>query len=334
MKNIGRSLGKSRRYPWQYQVIFLILLLLISGRSLPYFIPITSEDLQQKQQAFIFRDRYGLPLGTILTRDQENTAVVELKDVSPLFLQAIIATEDRRFYLHGSVDLRAIARAILEAIQAKKIVSGGSTITMQLARMINPAPRTLPQKLQEIWQSWRIFAGMNRQEILQAYINRLPMGGNIYGVEAASRIYFGISAKDLNLAQASLLAAIPNDPNGLNPYEYWQNLKQRQEYVLNRMIVNGYIGRLQAEQTMQEKVSLQPRDQGIIAAPHFLFFLAENLAGNNYANPSDKTNTIEINTTIDRNLQKFVAGQVKQTVQNLAKDNVHQASAVVIKNDT
>ncbi|MGL5510803.1 MAG: transglycosylase domain-containing protein, partial [Microcoleaceae cyanobacterium] len=304
MKNIGRSLGKIRRYPWQYQVIFLILLFLIIGRSLPYFISITSEDLQQKQQAFIFRDRYGLPLGTILTRDQENTAVVELKDVSPLFLQAIIATEDRRFYQHGAIDLRAIARAILEAIQAKRIVSGGSTITMQLARMINPAPRTLFQKLQEIWQSWRIFAGMNRQEILQAYINRLPMGGNIYGVEAASRIYFGVSAKDLNLAQASLLAAIPNDPNGLNPYEYWQDLKRRQEYVLNRMIVNGYIRRSQAEQTMQEKVSLQPRDQGIIAAPHFLFFLAENISNNHYQTQLDQTNTIEINTTIDRNLQK------------------------------
>jgi penicillin-binding protein 1C len=335
MKNIGRSLGKIRRYPWQYQVICLILLLLISGRSLPYFIPITSEDLRQKQQAFIFRDRYGLPLGTILTRDQENTAVVELEQVSPLFLQAIIATEDRRFYQHGAVDLRAIARAILEAIQAKRIVSGGSTITMQLARMINPAPRTLSQKLQEIWQSWRIFAGMNQQEILQAYINRLPMGGNIYGVEAASRIYFGVSAKDLNLAQASLLAAIPNDPNGLNPYEYWNNLKRRQAYVLNRMVVNDYIGRSQAEKTMQEKVSLQPRDQGIMAAPHFLFFLAENLGDNsNNQAQSSQNNTLEINTTIDRNLQKFVAGQVKQTVQNLAEDNVRQAAALVIKNET
>ena len=334
MKNIGRSLGKIRHYPWQYQVFCLMVLLVIMGRSLPYFIPITSEDLRQKQQAFIFRDRYGLPLGTILTRDQENTAVVELEKVSPLFLQAIIATEDRRFYQHGAVDLRAIARAMLEAIQAKRIVSGGSTITMQLARMINPAPRTLSQKLQEIWQSWRIFAGMNRQEILQAYINRLPMGGNIYGVEAASRIYFGVSAKDLNLAQASLLAAIPNDPNGLNPYEYWDNLKRRQEYVLNRMVVNGYIGRSQAEQTMQEKVSLQPRDQGIIATPHFLFFLAENLSTHYSQTRSDQNNTLEINTTIDRNLQKFVAGQVKQTVQNLAEDNVRQAAALVIKNDT
>jgi penicillin-binding protein 1C len=335
MKNIGRSLGKIRNYPWQYQVFCLILLLLIIGRSLPYFIPITSEDLQQKQQAFIFRDRYGLPLGSILTRDQENTAVVELKQVSPLFLQAIIATEDQRFYQHGAVDLRAIARAILEAIQAKRIVSGGSTITMQLARMINPAPRTLSQKLQEIWQSWRIFAGMNRQEILQAYINRLPMGGNIYGVEAASRIYFGVSAQDLNLAQASLLAAIPNDPNGLNPYEYWDNLKRRQEYVLNRMVVNGYIGRSQVEKAMQEKVSLQPRDQGIIAAPHFLFLLAENLNFHDQAHQLlAQTNSLEINTTIDRNLQKFVEGQVKQTVKNLEADNVHQAATVVIKNDT
>ncbi|ERT03621.1 transglycosylase family protein, partial [Lyngbya aestuarii BL J] len=214
-----------------------------------------------------FSDRYGQPLGTLLSRDQNHTAVVPLAQVSPHFIQAIIAAEDKRYYQQGAVDSIAIVRAILEAIQARKIVSGASTIPMQLARMLEPAPTTLVNKSQEIWLAWRLFAGMNKDEILQAYINRLPMGGNLYGVEAASRAYFNIPATDLSLSQASLLAALPNDPTDLNPYYNWQALKQRQRYVLDRMVAEGYITLNYANHAYQENVELQPPQLDAIAAP-------------------------------------------------------------------
>jgi penicillin-binding protein 1C len=303
----------------------LILMLCVFGlvvRSLPYLAPIRAVHLVQDQQAIEFTDRNGLPLGTVLTRDQEHTVTVPLKQVSPHFMQAIVAAEDRRFYQHGALDSWAIGRAMLEALQARQVVSGASTITMQLARMLEPSPRTLPEKLKEIWLSWRLTAGMSKDEILQSYINRLPMGGNIYGVEAAARIYFGIPASDLNAAQASVLAAIPNDPNHLNPYDHWEALKRRQTYVLDRMTQDRYLSRAEADRAFQEELSLQPRQQGIIAAPHFLFWLADQRS----------TQPAQVQTTIDFALQQFAEAQVQQIIQTLAPHNVHHAAALVLDN--
>jgi len=307
------------------RLLLILTLISLIVRSLPFLVPIRTADIAQDSSAIEFSDRNGLPLGTILTRDQEHTAAVPLNQVSSHFIQAIIAAEDSRFYQHGATDVRAMARSILEAIQAKHLVSGASTITMQLARMLAPAPRTLPHKVGEIWLSWRIFAGMNRDQILESYINRLPMSGNIYGVEAASRTYFDISAADLNLAQASLLAAIPNDPNNLNPYDRWQSLKKRQSYVLNRMVKDKYITRSQADRALAEEILLAPGKQGIIAAPHFLFWLSNQLP---------KQHPSHIRTTIDRNLQQFVEAQVQQLVNTLSTHNVHHAAALVINNHT
>ncbi|MDX2097341.1 MAG: penicillin-binding protein 1C [Leptolyngbyaceae cyanobacterium bins.59] len=303
-------------------VVFLIGLLI---RSLPNLAPVRASDLLQDQQAIEFTDRNGLPLGTLLTRDQDHTAVIPLAQVSPRFTQAILSAEDGRFYQHGPLEGRAIVRSTLEAIRAGRFRSGASTITMQLSQMINPVPSNLPGKIREIWLAWRLAAGMSKDEILHAYINRLPMGGNIYGVEAAARAYFGVSAADLNLAQASLLAALPNDPTFLNPYDYWNSLKERQAYVLRRMVQDGYISGEESDRALAEKVTFQPRQQGILAAPHFLFWVASQL-------PTDHPS--QIRTTLDRPLQKFVETQVQQVLQTLTPHNVHHAAVLVIDNHT
>ncbi|MBW4671532.1 MAG: transglycosylase domain-containing protein [Cyanomargarita calcarea GSE-NOS-MK-12-04C] len=256
------------------QIILVSLLICFLVRSLPFLAPIRSADIAQDKQAIAFTDRNGLPLGTLLTLNSEHTAVVPLNQVSSQFIRAIIAAEDGSYYHHGPLDMKAIARAVKDAIHAKRVVSGASTITMQLARMLDASERNLWGKVREVWLSWRLAAGMNKDEILRAYVNRLPMGGNIYGVEAASRIYFSIPASDLNLAQGSLLAAIPNNPTYFNPYQHWKRLKQRQKYVLNRMVQDGYITPAVAERAYAEKVIFESRQKGIIAAPHFLFWLS------------------------------------------------------------
>ncbi|MEH2389641.1 MAG: penicillin-binding protein 1C [Nostoc sp.] len=324
MKLISRSLLKIKHG----KIILAVLLICLVVRLLPYFAPIRAADIAQNQLAMQFSDRNGLPLGTLLTRDQEHTSVVPLNQVSPQFIHAILAAEDGSFYHHGALDMKAVIRASKEAIHAKRIISGASTITMQLARMLDPVLRNFSGKLSEIWLSWRLAAGMNKDEILVAYINRLPMGGNIYGVEAAAQTYFSIPASELNLAQASLLAAIPNNPTYFNPYEHWERLKQRQKYVLNRMVQEKYISGAIAARTHTEKVVFQSRQRGIIAAPHFLFWLANQLS---------QTQTEEnspIRTTINRPLQQFVEAQVQQVISSLAANNVHDAAALVIDNRT
>jgi len=317
---LNRKIGK---------VLLALLLICVTVRLIPYLAPIRPPDIAQAQLALEFTDRNGLPLGTLLTHDQEHTAVVPLSQVSPQFIHAILAAEDGRFYEHGALDLKAIARALTEAIHARRIVSGASTITMQLARMLDPVPRTLYSKVQEIWLSWRLTSGMSKDEILSAYINRLPMGGNIYGVEAAARAYFSIPASDLNLAQASLLAAIPNNPTYFNPYDHWERLKHRQKYVLDRMVLDGYTTHSQTERAFTEEISFQSRHQGIIAAPHFLFWLASHPE---MAQREEKSSPIR--TTIDRPLQQFVEAQVQQVISTLATNNVHDAAALVIDNHT
>ncbi|NET78738.1 penicillin-binding protein 1C [Okeania sp. SIO1F9] len=339
MIKITKHISKNIKQKWHQtkprsKFILGFVLLCLSVRALPLFAPIRPQDIAQNQQTLEFIDRNGLPLGTILTRDQENTVVLPLEQISPLFINAIIAAEDKRYYQHGALDMKAIGRSLLEAIQAKQIVSGASTITMQLARMLEPTPRTFGNKIREIWLSWRITAGMNKNQILQAYINRLPMGGNIYGVEAASRAYFGISATDLNLAQATILAALPNDPTDLNPYYNWSLLKKRQIYVLKPMVEDNYITSAEAEKALAEKITLQPKNQGIIAAPHFLFWLSQNQSTAINQNLSTTTTPTVIRTTIDRPLQQFVTTQVQQVIQNLTPYNVHHAAAIVINNQT
>ncbi|QFS44186.1 penicillin-binding protein 1C [Nostoc sphaeroides] len=345
MKLILRSLLKLKRTS---KVILAVVVICLLVRLLPYFAPIRAADIAQNQLAMQFSDRNGLPLGTLLTRDQEHTSVVPLNQVSPQFIHAILAAEDGSFYHHGALDMKAIIRASKEAIHAKRIVSGASTITMQLARMLDPVPRTFSGKMSEIWLSWRLVAGMNKDEILSAYINRLPMGGNIYGVEAAAQTYFSIPASELNLAQASLLAAIPNNPTYFNPYQHWERLKQRQKYVLNRMVQEKYISDAMptaasyAARTSSEKVVFQSRQRGIIAAPHFLFWLANQIP----PTPLEKGGLIPpflrgvrgdqsvIRTTINRPLQQFVEAQVQQVISSLAANNVHDAAALVIDNHT
>ncbi|MHC5933926.1 penicillin-binding protein 1C [Nostoc sp.] len=338
MKLISRSLFKIKHS----KIILAVLLICLIVRLLPYFAPIRAADIAQNQLAMQFSDRNGLPLGTLLTRDQEHTSVVPLNQVSPQFTHAILAAEDGSFYHHGALDMKAVIRASKEAIHAKRFVSGASTITMQLARMLDPVPRNFSGKLSEIWLSWRLTAGMNKDEILAAYINRLPMGGNIYGVEAAAQTYFSIPASELNLAQASLLAAIPNNPTYFNPYEHWERLKKRQKYVLNRMVQESYISgamaaptsSTNAARTHTEKVVFQSRQRGIIAAPHFLFWLANQFDKTQTAEISPRLENSPIRTTINRPLQQFVEAQVQHVISSLAANNVHDAAALVIDNRT
>ncbi|MGL5032415.1 MAG: transglycosylase domain-containing protein, partial [Microcystaceae cyanobacterium] len=291
------------------------MLLVVIIRLIPYAFPISAQDIAIQDQAVAFFDRSGLPLGTILSRDQEHTAVVSLNQISPVFINAILAAEDQDFYHHGPIELKAIARAIYQTLETGKVQSGASTITMQLARMLGRNPRNLGAKLTEVWGAWRLAAGMNKTEILTAYVNRLPMGGNLYGVEAAARTYFGISAQELNLSQASLLAAIPNNPSNLNPYRHYSALKKRQRYVLNRLVKTGKITKEQGDRTYAEKITLQAKSVGIKTAPHFLFWLIKQLPKNHSA---------QIKTTLDRPLQEFIENQIKITLTTLKNQNVNQ----------
>jgi len=258
----------------------------------------------------------------VLARDTERAVRVPLDRVSPRFTQAILATEDARFAHHDGVDGVALTRALWQIVTTHHVVTGGSTITMQLARLRFGLRRDPLGKLAAIVLARRIEAGTSKAQILEAYVNRIPMGGDLVGVEAAARSYLGVPAADLDLAQAALLAALPNDPVELDPYEHRAALESRRRAVLARMVAAGTTSAADAARAALEQVRLVPRSEGIVAAPHLLFRLAGSA-------PSD---TARLRTTIDRDLQLFVENETARVVGALSDRGVRDGAAIVIDN--
>jgi penicillin-binding protein 1C len=272
--------------------------------------------------ALTFEDRDGVVLGTVLARDTEHAVRVPLRQVSPRFLAAIVAAEDARFAGHDGVDPVALARAAWELARTGHVVSGGSTITMQLARLRYGLPRTFAGKFGELVLARRIEAGTPKAAILEAYVNRLPMGGDLTGVEAGARTYFGTPASELDLAHAALLAALPNDPVRLDPYAHRGALEARRRAVLARMVATGAVSRDEAARAAVERVEVLPRSDGIAAAPHLLFRLAGGVA------PGET----RVRTTLDGKLQAFVENATQQVVGDLSERRARDGAAIVLDN--
>jgi penicillin-binding protein 1C len=272
--------------------------------------------------AVTFEDRGGVPLGTVLARDSEHAVRVPLARVSPRFLAAIRAVEDARFEQHGAVDLLALARAAWQLGRTGHIVSGGSTITMQLARLRWGLPHSPLGKLEEIVLATRIEAGTPKAAILEAYVNRLPMGGDLVGVEAGARTYFGTPAAELDLAHAAFLAAIPNAPAELDPYAHRDALEARRRLVLQRMVATGAATAGDATRAASEPIDVLPRSEGIAAAPHLLFRLAAGV-------PPEAT---RVRTTIDGDLQAFAENATQQIVGGLGERGARDGAAIVLDN--
>jgi penicillin-binding protein 1C len=274
--------------------------------------------------AVSFVDRAGLPLGTVLARDTEHAVHVPLRAVSPRFLATIVAVEDARFARHRGVDPAALVRAAAEAVRRGHVASGGSTITMQLARLRYDVPRTLWGKLREIVLALRIEAGTSKDQILEAYVNRLPMGGNLVGVEAGARTYFDVPASDLDWAQTAFLAALPNDPVALDPYAHRGALERRRRAIVAYLRARGVIGADDARRAGDERVAVVPRREGIGDAPQLLFRLAA----------STPDGVERVRTTIDRDLQRYVENAAQEVVAALGERSVRDAAAIVIDNAT
>ena len=278
----------------------------------------------QGRAAVTFLDRNGVTLGTLLSIDQERTSSVPLTAVAPAFVAAVIAAEDARYFAHGAVDWPAAARALVRAVHARTAPGGASTIAMQLARMVGPSDATPLGKLREIVDATRIEAGSDKGTILEAYVNRLPMGGNLYGVEAAARAYFGVPASELTLAQATLLAAIPNDPVRLDPRRHPAAARARQRYVLGRMVATGAIVPRDAALALAERMHFVNDPRGIALAPQYLFRLAASVG----------PDASVVRTTVDAGLQRFVETQLRDVVASWRARGMRDAAALVLDNRT
>ena len=174
--------------------------------------------------------------------------------VSPLLHQAMLTLEDRWFYYHWGINPVSLATALYDNLTAGEVVRGGSTITMQLARLMEPKARNVPNKLYEMFRALQLELTYSKSEILTFYFNMLPYGGNIVGTAAASRFYFNKPQHAISLGEAALLAAIPNSPERLRPDRFPENARKAREKVLNRLLARGQISEQQWREALQEPI--------------------------------------------------------------------------------
>src|SRR4029434_9772653 len=253
LKSRGKMRSKLFRYGWK-----ISLLLLIAGGGLAlllFYAAWPASFYMKKVGAMPERNTVFDVDGKIYSRlAGSNRLRVSLDEVSPYFIDALLAREDTRFYQHPGVDWRGILRALARDILSRSAKEGASSITQQLARNSLPlGGRTVSRKLLEAMVALRIERQFTKQQILELYINRIYFGTGCYGVETASQAYFGKSASKLNLAEAALLAGLIRSPNRFSPLKNPEGAAIQRNAVLERMEELKKITPAQAEQAKKTK---------------------------------------------------------------------------------
>lgn len=233
--------------------------------------------------------------GTPLWRFADHNGVwrypVRIDQVSPYYIEALLGYEDRWFYRHPGINPLAIVRAAWQNFSGGRVVSGGSTLSMQVARLLDPHPRTFRGKLRQVWRTLQLEWHLSKDEILSLYLNRAPFGGTLEGVAAASWAYLGKSPKHLSRAEAALLAVLPQAPSRLRPDRHPQRAQAARDKILQRLQQFKVWPEAAIKDAMQEGVWLAPRDEPSLAP-----LLARRL--NHAKSPA------LIETTLDANLQR------------------------------
>lgn len=237
-------------------VVLLVAISVIAFALAWHLCPFPDERLQQWSASPAVLDAKGRRMFSVVGPDEQWRYPVDLADVSPWLIKATIAVEDERFYHHPGVDLAAVLRAAAQNLLAGRIVSGASTVDMQLCRMMDSRPRTYAAKVVEAFRALQLNRLMSKKEILETYLNIAPYGGNLRGVEAASQKYFNKLAKDLSLAEAALVAGLPQSPSRYRPDRHFSTALGRQGVVLRRMLKRNMITAEQFSQAESSPVNI------------------------------------------------------------------------------
>lgn len=271
-------------------------------------------------------DREGGLLRELRSRSDGRAMALE-GEIPPQVRDAFIAAEDARFLSHPGIDPLAIARAALQNLRAGRIVSGASTIPQQLARRLVPRERTLPGKLLEALWAVRLTAHHSKEELLRAYLDRVPLGHATVGIEAASRFYFGRPAAKLSTGQAALLAGMAASPTRFDPLRRPQAARDRMHRVLARMAALGMLDVDEAKRAGEVPLDLVTPERAF-RAPHFVEALVPRLES------GALSRAVEVRTTIDPRIQREVERGIAEELAALRGARVTQAAVIVIDNAT
>lgn len=289
-------------------------------------IPVSSALLLPPDDAGVaLADRFGAPLRASRAPDGSRQRWVPLDRLDPDLLVAFVAAEDRRFWDHHGVDPVALVRAARANLAAGRVVSGASTITMQLARLLLGTPRSWFGKAAQAAWALRLDHQLAKQVILEQYLNRVPLGQGAVGVAAAARLYFDAGAEDLSLAQAAMLAGLAHAPSRENPLVSLARAADRRDRMLDRI---GRAGQASAPDLARarEEPALGSAAPARFAAPHFTSWVL--------ARGDSARSRSAIRTSLDLPLQRAVESEVRHTVAMMRSYGAEQAAAVVLDNPT
>lgn len=302
------------------------VLIWISSLEIP---DLTAFDERRVLQSTKIYDRTGEVLLYDLHDDVKRT-IVPLENMSRHIKNATVAIEDDQFYNHSGIDIRAIIRAAIANLNEGGVSQGGSTITQQVIKnSVLDRDQTLARKAKEAILSIKLEQVLTKEEILEVYLNESPYGGTIYGIEEASQSFFGKSASEISLPEAAYLAALPQAPTYLSPFgANREALDNRQQLVLERMRINGFITKEELEEAKQTEVTFNSAAITGIKAPHFVFQVIEQLT-ETYGEETLAEEGLRVITTLDYELQEAAEAIVAQkAASNTVKYNASNAGLV------
>ncbi len=278
-------------------------------------------------------DRNGVVLSDIFgDKRREEVALANIPDH---IKQATIAAEDKDFYRHKGFDIKGLIRGVILKPLAGQRAQGGSTITQQLVKNSFLTPkRSVDRKIRELILAVEIEKIYTKDKILELYLNEIPYGGRIYGIEEASKVYFGVSANELNIAEGAVLAALPQSPTYYSPYgQNPDKLMARKDWVLKRMFEEGYITDKEKEDALLQEIEFNPRKDSI-RAPHFVMYIKEILA-DRYGEKMLEEGGLTITTTLDWELQQKAEQVISDRAEyNMERYNASNAALVTIDPNT
>jgi penicillin-binding protein 1A len=189
---------------------------------------------------------------------------VEYKQIPPHFIHAFLAAEDSSFFEHSGISFKGLGRAVSESVTGSNVQTGGSTITMQVAKNYYLSPeRTLKRKLTEVFLARKIEQNLSKEEILSLYVNKIFLGKNAYGIAAAAKIYYDKSLDQLSVAQMAMIAGLPKAPSKYNPVVNPERALERRNWILGRMLQLGYLKQAEYEKAVAEPINLSMPDRGL-----------------------------------------------------------------------
>lgn len=308
---------------WRSSLVALCIcglwLLIFVSRAWP-----TAYPLKAERNSTLIYDRSGCLLREVHLKGGTSKRWIPLKDIPTWVQDAVLTAEDRRFYYHCGADPLAIMRSAYYNCKVGRVIMGGSTISEQLIRLLMPArPRTLKNKFIELLYSLRLSFNFSKEQILEAYLNRVYFGGQAYGLEAAAQLYFGCPARALSPAQGAFLTVLVRSPQELAPYKDINPALKLQRDLLLSMEKRGVLGSADLKRALAEKITLAPLSERF-AAPHFCDFV---VAQNEQWPAQD---AVRIDTTLDLKIQDYAENILNYHLERLASHNVKNGSLVVL----